>query len=250
MFEIMNKEIIEQCKRLLNAYKEWQLWYTTMPEDANPWFLPSEKELCLCYFTLPMALNYQRNSYALRESVLQSYNDPETKDIFDIKKSSTMPEEALRTKLTKHKVALQPHKHIQTRKTIAKTTADNRGSIEHLFLSTNYDFLQLKHLMQKEHKIGFPYLSWPKIFNYRSWIIQQYWWITLKNSEYIDIAPDTHITKCSIRLWIITQEESETLTKEKLSEKRRTILQWTWVNPIDMHAPLRFRSRNNFIFEL
>ena len=106
-----------------------------------------------------MALNYQRNSYALRESVLQTYNDPETKDIFDIIKSSTMEEEELRKKLMKYKIALQPNKHIQTRKTIAQTIADNRGSIEHLFLSTNYDFLQLKHLIQKEYKIGFPYLS-------------------------------------------------------------------------------------------
>jgi hypothetical protein len=73
-----------------------------------------------------MALNYQRNSYTLRESVLKTYKDPETKDVFDVTKSSNMSEEELRKKLMKHKVALQPNKHIQTRKKISETISQNR----------------------------------------------------------------------------------------------------------------------------
>jgi hypothetical protein len=72
-----------------------------------------------------MALNYQRNSYKLREAALQTYQDPETKDAFDIHKVSGMPEAKLREKLMKYKVALQPNKHIHTRKTIAETIAKN-----------------------------------------------------------------------------------------------------------------------------
>jgi len=247
----MNKNtIIENCKKLLHAYKTWKLWYMKMPEDANPWFSQNEKEICLTYFTLPMALNYQRNSYKLRESVLQTYNDLETKDVFDIALSSKMSEQELREKLLKYKIALQPNKHIQTRKKISTTIETNRWSMENLFLFVQNDFLKLKELIQKEYKKWFPYLSWPKIFNYWSFIMQEYWDIKLKNSEYIDIAPDTHITKCSVKLCVITEEEAEHLTKEKISEKWREILQWTWINPIDMHPPLWFRSRNNFMFEL
>ena len=232
------------------AYKEWKLWYMKMPEDANPWFSDNEKELRLVYFTLPMALNYQRNSYALRESVLQAYHDPQTRDIFDIQISSSLPKQELREKLMKHKIALQSNKHIDTRAKISTTIMSQRWSIKNLFTYANNDFLQLKNIIQKEYKKGFPYLSWPKIFNYRSFIVQEYWGITLKNSEYIDIAPDTHITKCSVRLWVITEEEAVNLTKEKISERRREILKWTWISPIQMHAPLWFRSRNNFLFEL
>lgn len=73
-----------------------------------------------------MALNYQRNSYTLRESVLKSYKDIEVKDVFDINKSSHMKEEDLRNKLMKYKIALQPNKHIQSRKKISETISQNR----------------------------------------------------------------------------------------------------------------------------
>lgn len=76
-----------------------------------------------------MALNYQRNSYTLRESVLKTYKDSNTKDIFDIKSSTKMSEEELRQKLLKYKIALQPNKHIETRKTISTTIYTNRRSI-------------------------------------------------------------------------------------------------------------------------
>ena len=247
----MNKDkIIDNCRKLLIAYQEWKLWYMKMPEDENPWFSYNEKELCLCYFTLPMALNYQRNSYNLRESVLETYLDVETKDVFDIKKSSEMKEDNLRNKLLKHKIALQPNKHIQTWQKITVTVNNNRWTLSNMLDKVDNDFLKLKELIQIKYKSWFPYLSWPKIFNYRSFIIQTYWNIKLINSEFIDIAPDTHVTKCSVKLWLITQKEAEYLTKDKISQKWRALLNWTWISPIDMHSPLWFRSRNDFVFEL
>ena len=242
--------IIQNCRKLLLAYQEGKLGYMKMPEDENPWFSSREKELRLAYFTLPMALNYQRNSYKLREAALQTYQDPETKDVFDIQKVSEIPEAKLREKLLKYKVALQPNKHINTRKTIAATIAKNWWSCEELFTAADNDFLKLKKIIQHSHKKWFPYLSWPKIFNYRSFIVWTYGKIPLKNTEYIDIAPDTHVTKCSVKLWVISSQEAETLSKEQISEKRREILKWSWITPIQMHPPLRFWSRNNFIFEL
>ena len=106
-----------------------------------------------------MALNYQRNSYTLRESVLNTYNDPDTRDIFDINKSNNMEEDILRGKLMKYKIALQPNKHIHTRKKISETISQNRGTMENLFKSVDNDFLKLKKTIQKDYKCGFPYLS-------------------------------------------------------------------------------------------
>ncbi len=73
-----------------------------------------------------MALNYQRNSYKLRESALQTYQDPMTKDVFDVKKSGLMSDDELRRKLMKYKLALQPNKHIQTWRKISQTVAEHR----------------------------------------------------------------------------------------------------------------------------
>ena len=243
-------EIISKCKILLDAYRSGKLGYMKMPEGSSPNFSESDKEVRLVYFTLPMSLNYQRDSYKLWESVLKTFNDSETKIVFDVQSSANLNEEQLRTFLTKYKIALQPNKHIATWQKIAKTISENWGTVDNLLKSADYDFLKLKDIVQRQFKKGFPYLSGPKIFNYWSFILQKYGKVKLKNSEFIEIAPDTHITKCSVLLGVITKEESEFFSKEKISERWRELLHGTEINPIDMHSPLWFWSRNNFLFKL
>lgn len=244
------EEIIQNCRTLLKAYKEKKLGYMKMPEDSSPEFFDKDKEICLTYFTLPMALNYQRDSYKLWESVLKTFQDNETRIVFDIKNSANLDEEKLREYLMKYKIALQPNKHIATWQKISKTISENWGSISNLLESSNYDFLKLKEIIQNKFKKGFPYLSGPKIFNYWSFVLQKYGKIKLKNSEFIEIAPDTHITKCSVILGVINKVESENLTKEIISKRWREILKEIEINPIDMHSPLWFWSRNGFQFKI
>lgn len=244
------KEIISKCKQLLEAYRSGKLGYMKMPEDFNPGFADNEQELRLVYFTLPMSLNYQRDSYKLWESTLKAYQDDETKKIFNIKNSATIKSEELRILLLKHKVALQPNKHIATWQRISKTINENWGSINKLLEFAGFDFLKLKEIVQIQFKKGFPYLSGPKIFNYWSFIIQEYGKVRLRNSQFIEIAPDTHITKCSVILGVINKEEAESLSKDQISERWRNVLKDTDINPIDMHPPLWFWSRNDFQFKL
>jgi len=244
-----NQSIIENCKSLLEAYKSGKLGQTVMPEDSNPGFSDNDRELRLAYFTLPMALNYQRNSYRLWESVLKTYNDEETKIVFDVSKVITLDDGVLRKYLTKYKVALQPNKQTNTWKVIAKTVYDNFGSFDNLMKKNDNDYLKLRETIQINLKKGFPYLSGPKIFNYWSFIISTYGGEKLSNRRFIEIAPDTHITQCSARLGIITEEETKNLSKEEISKRWRDILEGSNIDPIDMHPPLWFWSRNGFIYD-
>ena len=243
-----NAEIVKVCRRILDAYKSGLLGQTVMPEDTNPGFTDSQTEERLSYFTLPMALNYQRDSYKLWEAALKTFDDPETKFVFDVHAISEKSEEEVRTALMKYKVALQPNKHVNTWRTISKTIDDNWGSVENLVLAADSDFLQLKQIIQIDYKKGFPYLSGPKIFNYWSFILSTYGGVQLKNRDQIDIAPDTHITQCSVRLAVITQDESISLSKDQISGRWREVLKGSGIDPIDMHSPFWFWSRNGFIF--
>lgn len=243
-----NKKVIFQCRQLLEAYREGKLGNMRMPEDSNPKI--SDEELRLVYFTLPMSLNYQRDSYKLWEAALAAYNDKETRVVFDVKVVAKMPEEKLRLLLTKYKVALQPNKHIATWKKICETISKNFGTIKHMIECADYDYLKLRDLIQVKHKAGFPYISGPKIFNYWCFILQEYGKIKLKNSEYIEIAPDTHVTQCSVKLGVISQDEAMYLSKEKISQIWRETLKGTGINPIDMHPPLWFWSRNGFRYKI
>lgn len=246
----MKNLIIKNCKLLLSAYKDGKLGQTVMPEDSNPGFSDEEGKLRLAYFSLPMALNYQRNSYDLWRSALKTYLDKETSKVFDTKEVSEMKKEELQKHLLKYKLALQPNKHIDTWQKISETVDKNWGDFSGLLKAADFDFLKLQEIIQKEFKQGFPYLSGPKIFHYWCFILNLYCDAKLKNSEFIDIAPDTHITKCSVVLEVITQKEAETLTKEEVSERWKKLLQGSGINPIDMHPPLWFWSRNGFIFKL
>jgi len=199
---------------------------------------------------LPMSLNYQRDSYKLWESALKTYLDKETKMVFDLKSSAALHPAKLREYLSRYKIALQPNKHINTWQTISKTIFTNWKSIKGLMEYVDYDYLKLRDVVQKEYKKNFPYISGPKIFNYWCFIIQEYGKIKLKNSEYIEIAPDTHVTQASVRLGVITAQESVVLSKEKISARWRELLKGTGINPIEMHPPLWFWSRNDFKYRL
>lgn len=245
-----NDQIIQNCQKLLIAYKNGLLGQTIMPEDSNPGFTDKETELHFAYFSLPMALNYQRNSYDLWKAALKTYQDIETRLVFDIEKVAKMSDDDLCKHLTKYKLALQPNKHIATWKKISQTVFINWGSFSNLFDAVGYDYLKLKQAMQVDYKRGFPYLSGPKIFNYWSFILNSYCKANLQNSDYIEIAPDTHVTKCSVILGVITAEEAVMLSKEDISRRWRQVLNGSGINPIDMHPPLWFWSRNGFIYKI
>ncbi len=84
----MSVNLHQKCISLLEAFKSGKLGQTVMPEDSNPGFSDKESEMRIAYFTLPMALNYQRDSYKLWEAALKTFNDPETRFVFDTVKVS------------------------------------------------------------------------------------------------------------------------------------------------------------------
>lgn len=247
---MVKNQIVEKCRILLDAYKSGKLGYTKMPEESNPGFSENQKELRLAYFTLPMALNYQRDSYKMWEAALKTFNDAETKVVFEVNTTAKIDKLKLTELLTKYKLALQPNKHTATWQTICKTVSYNWGSLQNMIKACNYDYLELKEMIQKTKKKDFPYLSGPKIFNYWSFVLKDYGKVNLKNTDHIEIAPDTHIIQCSVVLGVITKEEAEKLSRDQISERWRDVLKDSEIDPIDMHPPLWFWSKNDFRFEI
>lgn len=180
-----------------------------MPEDANPHLDKSSLENYI-YFTLPMALNYQRNSYKLWKSALNTYNDKETNFVFNPKICLEKSFEEVQYALIKYKIALQKQK-------------------------------------QKENKKKFPYLSGTKICNYWLYVIYQYTDRKYKNIDHLTVAPDTHIIQATYRLGLITNKE---LNKNDVQlivvDRWNELFKETKYNPIDIHTPLWLWSRNGF----
>jgi hypothetical protein len=240
--------VIQKVKSLLHKYTSGELGNTTMPEDTHP--LLNNQEEKLLFYTLPMALNYQRNSYNLWEVAKQTWEDENTRKVFDLEWVSKSDEEDLRKRLLKYKLALQPNKHIDTWKRISTTIYENWDSISGLITESENDYLKLRDIVQNRYKNGFPYLSGPKIFNYWSYILTKYCDVDLKHRNQIEIAPDTHVLQASVKLGVISKKDITNISRGEVSKIWRKLLEGTDIDPIDVHSPLWFWSRGGFKVEL
>ena len=241
------KEILNKVDKLIKMYKDGKLGGEVMPEDANPHFERSSLENYL-YFTLPMALNYQRNSYTLWESALKTYNDDETRFVFNPKICLEKSFEEVQYALSKYKVALQKQKQTEIWLTLCNTFIELfDGDIRNFFDSLNNDVDKIRNFIQKDNKKKFPYLSGTKICNYWMYVIYQYTDRKYKNIEKLTVAPDTHVCKATHKLGLITEDEFNSNNVQQIVIDRwQELFKDTKYKPIDIHTPLWLWSRNGF----
>lgn len=238
--------ILKAINTIMMYYKSGALGGEIMPEDANP-RLPNDSDQNYLYFTLPMALNYQRNSYRLWESALKTFNDIETADVFCPEKVIHMGIDSLKDKLLKHKIALQQNKHPQIWAQLCQTFMEKHdGSVKSFFISNNFSVNKIKEYMTLNKK-QFPYLSGIKIMNYWLYVMQQYTDTKFLDKENITVAPDTHVLQASVKLELIEIEDIENANiRETVSNLWNILLSGTEYHPIDIHTPLWLWSRNGF----
>lgn len=244
----MNEDdIIRKVDKIMEMYERGELGGEVMPEDANPHLNKSSLENYL-YFTLPMALNYQRNSYTLWEAALKTYNDRKTQFVFNPKEVLKRSFEDVQRALTKYKVALQKQKQTEIWISLCNTFAQLfDGDIRKLFDNLDNDVEKIKDFIQVKRKKEFPYLSGIKICNYWLYVIYQYTDRKYKNIEKITVAPDTHVCKATLKLGLITEEEFNSNNVQLIvAEKWEKVLEKTKYKPIDIHTQLWLWSRNGF----
>lgn len=241
------KEILRKVNCLLMMYENGELGGEVMPEDANPHLGSPSLENYL-YFTLPMALNYQRNSYTLWESALKTFRDNETNFVFDPKICLEKSFNEVQSALIKYKLALQKQKQTEIWLALCGTFVKLfNGDIRELFNSLDNDVNKIRNFMQKGHKKKFPYLSGTKICNYWLYVIYQYTDRRYKNIADLTVAPDTHVCKASRRLGLITNDEFNSGNVQQIVIDRwQELLENTGYQPIDVHTPLWLWSRNGF----
>lgn len=244
----MKDEILRKVDCLYKMWKKGELGGGVMPEDRNPGLDKSSLENYL-YFTLPMALNYQRNSYTLWESANKTFLDEETKFVFFPKEVLKHSFLEVQNALVKYKVALQRNKQTEIWIALCQTFVDFfDGDIRKLFDRFDNDVNKIRNFIQKENKKKFPYLSGTKICNYWLYVIWQYTDKEYQNIECLTVAPDTHVVQATYRLGLITEEELDRSDVQLIVIDRwNELLENTKYKPIDIHTPLWLWSRNGFI---
>lgn len=239
-------EVLRKTRQLLQLYQSGKLGGSTMPEDSNPGFPRGSKEN-YTYFTLPMALNYQRNSYKLWEAAAATSSDPATADVFDMASAAGMPERVLQEKLTRYNLALQRNKQPAIWQTLCLTFHEAYGDqVRNLFEEQGRSVKQIKACMSA-HKKRFPYLSGNKIMNYWLYVMEKYTDMVFVDRWELTVAPDTHIIQASEKLGVISLEErASSKVQETVACAWEAILSGTELCPIDVHTPLWLWSRSGF----
>lgn len=243
----MEKDIYKKIEKLFKLWKDGKLGGESMPEDSNPHLALSSKENYL-FFTLPMALNYQRNSYTLWESALKTYKDVETKFLFDPQEVLQRDFEEIQAALVKYRLAIQMNKQTDIWIRICRTIVEDfDGDIRKMFLFNDCDVEKIKTYIQEANKKKFPYLSGKKLCNYWLFVLYQYTDIKLKNLDKIDIATDTHIIKSTYKLGLIDDNQlNNGKVQDIVIETWRQVLKDSQYTPIDIQTALWLWSREGF----
>lgn len=240
------KKILAKTFQLIEWHKAGELGGETMPEDSNPGYSLDSKENYL-YFTLPMALNYQRNSYQLWKSANLSATDSKVADIFLPEQVIEMNEDGLRDKLTKYKVALQKNKQPVIWRKLCQTFSEQFCGDVRLFFEQNHCKASEVKAYMTARKKDFPYLSGNKIMNYWLYVMTQYTDLVLEDRENISVAPDTNVIQASLKLGVIDENEYKNSNIQLIVAKRwEEILAGSDLDPIDIHTPLWLWSRGKF----
>ncbi len=236
--------ILKKVNRLLAAYRGGLLGGEKMPEHENPGLDRGSKENYL-YFTLPMALNYQRNSYVLWECANRLYRD--RPEVFDCGHALRMPETELRDVLVEYKVALQSNKQPVIWRTLCATFEERFGGDVRSFFAAMDHHIDAVKAYISQNKRAFPYLGGEKICNYWLYVMEQYTDAAFADREHITVAPDTHVIQASERLGVITSEEAKRSDVQRLTAERwEELLAGTEYVPIDIHTPMWLWSRGKF----
>ncbi len=252
MFETSNPtydkgQALSNIRKLYAMWKNGKLGGEFMPEDSNP-RLDKSEEINYIYFTLPMALNYQRNSYTLWEAALKTFNDPSTTYLFHPKQVVARPRENIQSDLLKYKLALQPNKHTDIWITICNTIVNTLdGNIKNLFKKCDYCVENILNEIQVVTKKGYPYLSGNKIANYWLYVMINYTDLVLLDRHNISVAPDTHVIQASQKLGLIDASLTGSIAQKEAVTSWEQILKDTEFSPIDIHTPMWLWSRGGFI---
>ena len=209
--------MIERVYALIEAFRAGELGGGKMPEDENPGLASGSVENYM-YFTLPMALNYQRNSYTLWACANKMY--AEHPEVFDCHAVCAMDDGELRDILVKYKVALQPNKQPVIWKTLCQIVESLlEGDIRNLFWWNDCSVIKIKAFISA-HKKEFPYLGGEKICNYWLYVMEQYTDIHFIDRENISVAPDTHVLQASVRLGLISEQEAAGANARQITAQR------------------------------
>jgi len=186
---------------------------TAMPEDALPDSVKTGSLEHLLFLTLTVSIDYQRDAPALWESSRKTFEDPETRYLFDPKALNEIPMGKIIEDMQKYNLSKKPRKDASIWRTIGtsiykKWSGDPRNFIEHCNCDSLIILERLRneiHVCNGRNFADYPYLRGPKIAPLWLRILRDNAKITqLKNLEKVPIPVDIHVARATLATGVVT----------------------------------------------
>jgi hypothetical protein len=236
-----NPQILERVKLLAQYFADGKIERLAQHE-VNPG-LDKGDRLNYLYFTLPVSINFQRNSPALWQAALKTYQDPQTNYLFLPEQVVTKERSQVQQDLLKHRLGLQPNKHTDIWLKIATTLHEQyQDDPRQIIRAGQSCVVRIKNILQDTNSASFPYLKGNKMANYWLYILHNFTDVKLRNLHKISIIPDTHVLQSTVMLGL----SSEIVTPEQAAELWEELLAGSGIMPIDIHPVLWNWSRAKF----
>jgi hypothetical protein len=177
---------------------------TDMPEDIAPNGVVRGSREHILFITLTVSIDYQRDAPSLWESSRKTFNDPETRYLFDPKLLYKTPFNKISEDMQKYKLSKKPKKDAAIWRTIGITFYKKWGGDPFKFLEDcNWDSLTiLKRL--KTDIWDYPNLRGPKIGPLWLRMLRDNVGITqLRNLENVPIPVDIHVARATLTTGVI-----------------------------------------------
>ena len=212
---VIDKERGEQVAELLyNSFSTVGIHgRKDMPEDITPNGAVRGSLDHIFFITLTVSIDYQRNAPSLWGSSRKTFEDPETRYLFDPKLLHETPFRKIVEDMQKHKLSKKPQKDAYIWRTVGVTFYKKwEGDPRNFLENCNWDSLIiLEHLRNDTHLYNgrsvsdYPYLRGPKIGPLWVRMLRDNVGISkLVNLEKVAIPVDIHIARATLTTGVVS----------------------------------------------
>lgn len=185
---------------------------TDMPEDITPNSVIRGSLDYIFFITLTVSIDYQRDAPSLWESSRKTFDDPETRYLFDPKLLHETSFRKIGEDMQKYKLSKKPQKDAYIWRTVGVTFYKKwRGDPRNFLQDCNWNSPLIlrrlkddKHIYSGRQVSDYPYLRGPKIGPLWLRMLRDNVGITqLKNLENVPIPVDIHIARATLATGIV-----------------------------------------------
>ncbi len=184
-----------------------------MPEDIMPKGVVKGSLEHLIFITLTVSIDYQRDAVSLWNASRKTFEDPETRYLFDLKALYKTPFKKIIEDMQKHGLSKKPRKDAYIWRTIGVTFYKKwNGDPKNFLQSCNCDAPTILERLKKDTHLDngrwvpdFPYLRGDKIGPLWLRMLRDNLGIQeLKNLDKIRIPVDRHVAKATLTTGVVS----------------------------------------------